>query len=108
VDKAVEKGIIPEALKGGQLAAFEKDFEGEKTKFEKLFDDLEENTEDTPKANEQLGDFITKLPKSSAKLSKTDEAKTYAWYQENDPEGLAKLQANNPKEFEKLLDEHLK
>ena len=108
VDKAVEKGIIPAALKDGQLAAFDKDFEGTKKQFETLFDNLEEDTEETQKPNEQLGDFITKLPKSSAKLSKTDDAKTYAWYQENDPQGLVKLQADNPAEFEKLLTEHLK
>ena len=45
------------------------DFEGTKQQFEKLFDDIDkEGNQEAPKGNEQLGDFLTKLPKTSATI----------------------------------------
>lgn len=33
-------------------------------------------------------------------------AKSYDWYQKNDPRALARLEAENPKEFDRLLNEY--
>lgn len=106
VDKAIETGLIPEVLKEGQLADFDKDFAATKSKYETLFA-AQPEPNDEPEANAQLGDFITKLDgKSDAKLQKSDE-KDFAWYQANDPDALLQLQAEKPEDFKKLLDNHL-
>ena len=101
VDKAVEKGILPETLKEAQLAAFETDFEGNKAKLSALLEAKKE-----PEGDAQLGEFLETLDSKGGEAGKV--VKNYAWYQENDPKGLTKLQAKNPKQFAKLLDEHLK
>ncbi len=107
VDKAITKGIIPESLKEIQLSAFAADFKTNKEKFEELLD-KKPASEKEPEGNNQLADFITKLPNQSKDLSDKNPVKDFAWYEKNDPKSLENLQAENPKEFNKLLETHLK
>ena len=51
MDKAVQLGLIPEALKESQLKQFEADFDGQKTVLSKLVADKEAENTRQGKAN---------------------------------------------------------
>jgi negative regulator of replication initiation len=104
VDKAIEKGIIPQALKDSQVKLFADDFTGQKEAFEALLSDKDNDTLDTSR-NQQLADF-TKGIKGGK--SGGVETESYDYLQKHNPEKLKQLKADDPKTYNELVADYVK
>jgi cell fate (sporulation/competence/biofilm development) regulator YmcA (YheA/YmcA/DUF963 family) len=99
VDQAVEKGIIPDALKDAQIKLFATDFEGQKEAFESLLSKDQEDELDTSR-NQQLADFTKGIKNGKGKAVETE---SYDYLQKHNPAKLKQLKADDPKTYNELV-----
>lgn len=101
VDKAIELGLIPEALKASQLNAFATDFDNQKVTLSKLIEDKEKEN-DLNGRNETIKTIIlNKSGKKGVTLS-------FDYLQKNDPEKLREIRNNQPEEYARLAKDYAK
>ncbi len=105
-DKASDMGLIPEALKEGQLAAFSHDFNGTKAQYEKLFAQAEKKDKgiDTSK-NQQLADFANAQSRLGKKDT-VDEKLSYDYLQKHNPTKLQQLKLEDSETYKKLVADY--
>ena len=102
VDKAIQLGLIPEALKDSQLKSFEGDFDAQKVILTKLIADKET-------ANGQGGDQ-TKLKevilagKTTTTIGDTEES--FDYLQKHNTVKLAKIRDEQPEQYAKLAKDY--
>lgn len=104
VDKAVSLGLIPEDLKDIQIEAFDKDFEGQSVKLNRLIKAKEEE-------NETNG--IQSTIHSAVELSKNGKNKTsgdgkdsFDYLQKHNPVELSRIRNEEPQKYAKLSKDY--
>ncbi len=101
VDKAIELGLIPEALKTSQLNAFESDFDNQKVTLSKLIE-AKEKENDLNGKNETIKTItLSKSDKKGVTLS-------FDYLQKNAPEKLREIRNNQPDEYARLAKDYAK
>ncbi len=104
-DKASDMGLIPEALKEGQLAAFSLDFKGTKAQYETLFADAEKEKGIDTSINQQLADF-DKAQSGLAKGGGIDEKLSYDYLLKHNPKQLQQLKSEDLDTYNKLVADY--
>lgn len=101
VDKAVQLGLIPQALKESQLKQFEADFDGQKAVLSKLVADKEAENTRQGKAN------IVREVVLGAGAKPTGTAnENFDYLQKKNPEKLRALRDKEPEEYARLAKEY--
>ena len=101
VDKAVQLGLIPEALKESQLKQFEADFDGQKAVLSKLVADKEAENTQQGKAN-TVREVVL-----GAGAKPTDTAnESFDYLQKYNPAKLRQLRDEQPEEYARLAKEY--
>ena len=101
VDKAVQLGLIPQALKESQLKQFEVDFDGQKAVLSKLVADKEAENTQQGKAN------IVREVVLGAGAKPTGTAdESFDYLQKKNPERLRALRDKEPEEYARLAKEY--
>ena len=101
VDKAVQLGLIPEALKESQLKQFEADFDGQKAVLSKLVADKEAENTQQGKAN------IVREVVLGAGAKPTGTAdESFDYLQKKNPDRLRALRDKEPEEYARLAQEY--
>lgn len=101
VDKAVQLGLIPEALKESQLKQFEADFDGQKAVLSKLVADKETENTQQGKAN-TVREVVL-----GAGAKPTDTAnESFDYLQKKNPERLRAIRDKDPEEYARLAKEY--
>lgn len=103
VDKAVQLGLIPEALKESQLKQFEADFEGQKAVLSKLVADKEAENTQQGKTN-TVREVV--LGAGAKPRATTDES--FDYLQKHNPAKLRQLRDEQPEEYARLAKEYAK
>lgn len=101
VDKAVQLGLIPEALKESQLKQFEADFDGQKAVLSKLVADKEAENTQQGKAN-TVREVVLGV---GAKPTGTAN-ETFDYLQKYNPERLRAIRDKEPEEYARLAKEY--
>lgn len=102
VDKAIQLGLIPEALKDSQLKSFEGDFDAQKVILSKLIGEKET-------ANGQGGDQsklkeVILAGKTTTTIGDTEES--FDYLQKHNTVKLAKIRDEQPEQYAKLAKEY--
>ena len=101
VDKAVQLGLIPQALKESQLKQFEADFDGQKAVLSKLVADKEAENTQQGKAN------IVREVVLGAGAKPTGTAdESFDYLQKKNPDRLRALRDKEPEEYARLAQEY--
>ena len=101
VDKAVQLGLIPEALKESQLKQFEADFDGQKAVLSKLVADKEAENTQQGKAN------IVREVVLGAGAKPTGTAdESFDYLQKKNPARLRAIRDKEPEEYARLAKEY--
>lgn len=101
VDKAVQLGLIPQALKESHLKQFEVDFDGQKAVLSKLVADKEAENTQQGKAN-TVREVVL-----GAKAKPTGTAdESFDYLQKKNPERLRALRDKEPEEYARLAKEY--
>jgi len=103
VDKAVQLGLIPEALKESQLRQFETDFVEQKAVLSRLISDKE--TENTQQSKSGVVREVV-LGAGAKSTSTTDES--FDYLQKHNPAKLRYLRDKEPEEYARLAKEYAK
>lgn len=104
VDKAVEAGIVPEALKEITLKSFEGEAFGEmKEKFTTLLADSQEDGS----AN-QLDSFIMERKGQSRGAAQLSDKESYDYLHKHNPQKLNDIKLSQPDKYKKLVDGYVK
>nr|WP_314753313.1 HK97 family phage prohead protease [uncultured Capnocytophaga sp.] len=101
VDKAVQLGLIPQALKESQLKQFEADFDGQKAVLSKLVADKEAENTQQGKAN-TVREVV--LGAGAKPTGTADES--YDYLQKKNPERLRAIRDKEPEEYARLAKEY--
>ena len=101
VDKAVQLGLIPEALKESQLKQFEADFDGQKAVLSKLVADKEAENTQQGKAN-TVREVV--LGAGAKPTGTADES--FDYLQKKNPERLRAIRDKEPEEYARLAKEY--
>ena len=101
VDKAVQLGLIPQALKESQLKQFEADFDGQKAVLSKLVADKEAENTRQGKAN-TVREVV--LGAGAKPTGTADES--FDYLQKKNPERLRALRDKEPEEYARLAKEY--
>jgi len=101
VDKAVQLGLIPEALKESQLKQFEADFDGQKAVLSKLVADKEAENTQQGKAN-TVREVVLGV---GAKPTGTAN-ENFDYLQKYNPAKLRQLRDEQPEEYARLAKEY--
>lgn len=101
VDKAVQLGLIPEALKESQLKQFEADFDGQKAVLSKLVADKEAENTQQGKAN-TVREVV--LGAGAKPTGTADE--NFDYLQKYNPAKLRQLREEQPEEYARLAKEY--
>ena len=101
VDKAVQLGLIPEALKESQLKQFETDFDGQKAVLSKLVADKEAENTQQGKAN-TVREVVLGV---GAKPTGTAN-ENFDYLQKYNPAKLRQLRDEQPEEYARLAKEY--
>jgi len=103
VDKAVQLGLIPEALKESQLKQFEADFDGQKAVLSKLVADKEAENTQQGKAN-TVREVV--LGAGAKPTGTADE--NFDYLQKYNPAKLRQLRDEQPEEYARLAKDYAK
>lgn len=103
VDKAVQLGLIPQALKESQLKQFEADFDGQKAVLSKLVADKEAENTQQGKAN-TVREVV--LGAGAKPTGTADE--NFDYLQKYNPAKLRQLRDEQPEEYARLAKEYAK
>ena len=98
-DRAIELGLIPEALKSTQLAAFEADHAGQKVILSKLITDKEAESEQGGKGN-ALKEVVLN---AKGKEAVPTALETFDYLQKHDVVKLQKMKESEPEKYAKLV-----
>ncbi len=101
VDKAVQLGFIPQALKESQLKQFEADFDGQKAVLSKLVADKEAENTQQGKAN-TVREVV--LGAGAKPIGTANE--NFDYLQKKNPERLRTLRDKEPEEYARLAKEY--
>ena len=101
VDKAVQLGLIPEALKESQLKQFEADFDGQKAILYKLIADKEAENMQQEKTN-AVREVV--LGAGAKPMGTADES--FDYLQKKNPERLRAIRDKEPEEYARLAKEY--
>ena len=101
VDKAVQLGLIPQALKESQLKQFEADFDGQKAVLSKLVADKEAENTQQGKAN-TVREVV--LGAGAKPTGTADES--FDYLQKKNPERLRAIRDKEPEEYARLAKEY--
>ncbi len=101
VDKAVQLGLIPQALKESQLKQFEADFDGQKAVLSKLVADKEAENTQQGKAN-TVREVV--LGAGAKPIGTADES--FDYLQKKNPERLRAIRDKEPEEYTRLAKEY--
>ena len=101
VDKAVQLGLIPQALKESQLKQFEADFDGQKAVLSKLVADKEAENTQQGKAN-TVREVV--LGAGAKPTGTADES--FDYLQKKNPERLRAIRDKEPEEYTRLAKEY--
>lgn len=101
VDAAIEAKKIDESDRETYMQLFEASHENAKKVVAKL---MQGNAPSTA-TNKKLNDMVDGLQNQGGKAP---EAKTYDWYEQNDPDALLAMKENEPEKFKTLFEESLK
>nr|DAX59635.1 MAG TPA: prohead serine protease [Caudoviricetes sp.] len=101
VDKAVQLGLIPQALKESQLKQFEADFDGQKAVLSKLVADKEAENTQQGKAN-TVREVV--LGAGAKPIGTANE--NFDYLQKKNPERLRALRDKEPEEYARLAKEY--
>ena len=101
VDKAVQLGLIPQALKESQLKQFEADFDGQKAVLSKLVADKEAENTQQGKAN-TVREVV--LGAGAKPTGTADES--FDYLQKKNPDRLRALRDKEPEEYARLAQEY--
>nr|DAT23164.1 MAG TPA: prohead serine protease [Bacteriophage sp.] len=101
VDKAVQLGLIPQALKESQLKQFEVDFDGQKALLSKLVADKEAENTQQGKAN-TVREVV--LGAGAKPTGTADES--FDYLQKKNPDRLRALRDKEPEEYARLAQEY--
>lgn len=104
VDKAVQLGLIDEALKPSQIKAFEVDFEGQKAILTKLIGDKE--TADGQNGNHQKVKEVILNGKTTTADTTADTKESFDYLQKHDTVKLAKIRDEQPEQYAKLAKDY--
>lgn len=102
VDKAVQLGLIPEALKDSQLKAFEADHAGQTVILSKLIGD-KETAEGQSNDQTRIKEVILT---GNNKPRNTDTEESFDYLQKNDVVKLAKIRDEQPELYAKLAKDY--
>lgn len=101
VDKAVQLGLIPQALKESQLKQFEVDFDGQKALLSKLVADKEAENTQQGKAN-TVREVV--LGAGAKPTGTADES--FDYLQKKNPDRLRAIRDKEPEEYARLAQEY--
>ena len=101
VDKAVQLGLIPEALKESQLKQFEADFDGQKAVLSKLVADKEAENTQQGKAN-----TVREVVLGAGAKPTGTANESFDYLQKKNPERLRALRDKEPEEYARLAKEY--
>jgi len=103
VDKAVQLGLIPEALKESQLKQFEADFDGQKAVLSKLVADKEAENTQQGKAN-----TVREVVLGAGAKPTGTANETFDYLQKYNPAKLRQLRDEQPEEYARLAKDYAK
>ena len=101
VDKAVQLGLIPQALKESQLKQFEADFDGQKAVLSKLVADKEAENTQQGKAN-----TVREVVLGAGAKPTGTANENFDYLQKKNPERLRALRDKEPEEYARLAKEY--
>lgn len=101
VDKAVQLGLIPQALKESQLKQFEADFDGQKAAFSKLVADKEAENTQQGKAN-----TVREVVLGAGTKPTNIANESFDYLQKHNPERLRAIRDKEPEEYTRLAKEY--
>nr|DAT28911.1 MAG TPA: prohead serine protease [Caudoviricetes sp.] len=101
VDKAVQLGLIPQALKESQLKQFEADFDGQKAAFSKLVADKEAENTQQGKAN-----TVREVVLGAGTKPTNIANESFDYLQKHNPERLRAIRDKEPEEYARLAKEY--
>lgn len=101
VDKAVQLGLIPQALKGSQLKQFEADFDGQKAVLSKLVADKEAENTQQGKAN-----TVREVVLGAGAKPTGTANESFDYLQKKNPERLRAIRDKEPEEYARLAKEY--
>lgn len=101
VEKAVKLGLIPEALKDGQIKLMETEFDSNYEKLSKLIQEKESENQKNGKT-ETINGVIQLSKQDSTSGTPVDVEETFDYLQKKDPIKLAKIRNEQPEEYKKL------
>ena len=101
VDKAVQLGLIPQALKESQLKQFEADFDGQKAVLSKLVADKEAENTQQGKAN-----TVREVVLGAGAKPTGTANESFDYLQKKNPERLRALRDKEPEEYARLAKEY--
>ena len=101
VDKAVQLGLIPQALKESQLKQFEADFDGQKAVLSKLVADKEAENTQQGKAN-----TVREVVLGAGAKPTGTANESFDYLQKKNPEKLRALRDKEPEEYARLAKEY--
>ena len=101
VDKAVQLGLIPQALKESQLKQFEADFDGQKAVLSKLVADKEAENTQQGKAN-----TVREVVLGAGAKPTGTANENFDYLQKKNPERLRAIRDKEPEEYTRLAKEY--
>ena len=101
VDKAVQLGLIPQALKESQLKQFEVDFDGQKALLSKLVADKEAENTQQGKAN-----TVREVVLGAGAKPTGTANESFDYLQKKNPDRLRALRDKEPEEYARLAQEY--
>lgn len=101
VDKAVQLGLIPQALKESQLKQFEADFDGQKAVLSKLVADKEAENTQQGKAN-----TVREVVLGAGAKPTGTANESFDYLQKHNPAKLRQLRNEEPEEYARLAKEY--
>ena len=101
VDKAVQLGLIPQALKESQLKQFEADFDGQKAVLSKLVADKEAENTQQGKAN-----TVREVVLGAGEKPTGTADESFDYLQKKNPERLRAIRDKEPEEYARLAKEY--
>ena len=101
-NKAVELGLIPEALKASQLKAFETDFEGQKVVLSKIISDkqAEQSTDATHQAVKEV------VLSGQGKKPVIDQQQSFDYLQKHNVVELTRIRDEEPQKYTQLAKDY--
>lgn len=102
-DRAIELGLIPDALKASTLKSFEEDFAGQKAILSKIISEKE--SEDIKDTTHQVVKEVV-LGSKGGKKPNTDNTECFDYLQKHDVAKLAKIRDEEPKKYAELAKEY--